>query len=242
MSTLTRQCDECLHFTYPDWPHCDKGHKPKFFSPTIAVDVKSWGYKRKCDDFKEKVMNVDDLFGEVLYTGQPIPEIEQRNKETMVALPPAGCINFNPDWLKPGALIEVTMDNIRAYHKEVYRLTELSKQQAQTIANMMNALAHFDEQEEGSEGTRAYQAWRRSEAYAVPVNDKGAEAAEKRRKQFNKGFYAGMRHAALVLELEHKKVKDQGGHHNYYGVASQIVRRAYMEDLSEKCTQTTDKS
>lgn len=131
---------------------------------------------------------------------------------------------------------------IRAYDKEVYRLTELAKQQAQTITNMQNALAHFDEQEEGSEGARAYQAWRRSEAYAVPVTDKGAEAAEQRRKQFNKGFYAGVRHAALVLELEHKKVKDQGGHHNYYSVASQIVRRAYMEDLSEKCTQTTDKS
>ena len=89
MSTATRQCDECLHFTYPDWPHCDKGHKPRFFSPSIAVDTKSWGYKRKCDDFKEKVMNVDDLFGEVLYTGQSIPEIEQRNKETMASLPPA---------------------------------------------------------------------------------------------------------------------------------------------------------
>lgn len=61
-------------------------------------------------------------------------------------------------------------------------------------------------------------------------------------KQFNKGFYAGLRHAALVLELEHKKVKDHGGHHNYYGVASQIVRKVYMEDLSEQCTQTTDKS
>ena len=242
MSAPTRQCAKCLHFTYSDRAHCDKGHRPVFFSPTIAVDTNAWGYKRICGDFKEKGMNVDDIFGKVRYTGTSIPEIEQRNKESMAVLPPQECITFNPDWLKPGALVEVTMDNIRAYHKEVYRLTELAKQQAQTITNFQKAIAYWDEQEEGSQGTRAYQAWRRSEAYSVPVTDRGVEAAEERRKQFNKGFYAGMRHAALVLELEHKKVKDQGGHHNYYGVASKIIRTAYQKDLSEKCTQNLDKN
>ena len=52
--TKTRNCDECKHFAYYDGPHCIKEHKPRFYSPTIAVDVKAWGYKRKCEDFAKK--------------------------------------------------------------------------------------------------------------------------------------------------------------------------------------------
>ena len=31
---------------------------------------------------------------------------------------------FNPEWLKPGAAVEVSMDTIAAYHSEVLRLRE----------------------------------------------------------------------------------------------------------------------
>jgi len=31
---------------------------------------------------------------------------------------------FNPEWLKPGAAVEVSMDNLAAYHAEVQRLME----------------------------------------------------------------------------------------------------------------------
>lgn len=53
MSTPTRNCDECRHFAYYDGPHCAKDHRPRFYKPTIAVDVTAWGYKRKCADFEE---------------------------------------------------------------------------------------------------------------------------------------------------------------------------------------------
>lgn len=177
----------------------------------------------------------------VTYSGNNF-EAQENFSVTTKVLPPEGCITFNRDWLKPGALVEVNMHNIMAYHKEVVYLDKLAQEQAQTIKNLQNALSTWCSQEEKSSGTRAYQAWRRSEAYSVPVTDAGAEKAEERRKQFNKGFYAGMKHAALILELEHKKVKDSGNLHNYYGVASNLIRNAYKEDLSEECLQKTDKN
>ena len=52
MSKKVKQCDECQHFAYYDGPLCAKGHKPRFYLPT-RVMAQGWGYKRRCEDFKE---------------------------------------------------------------------------------------------------------------------------------------------------------------------------------------------
>lgn len=56
----TRDCSECEHFAYYDGPHCAKDHKPRFYQPTIAVDVGEWGYKRKCEDFNAAIASVKE--------------------------------------------------------------------------------------------------------------------------------------------------------------------------------------
>ena len=60
MTTPTRHCDECEHFAYYDGPQCAKGHNPRFYQPTIAVDVWEWGYKRKCEDFNAAIASVNE--------------------------------------------------------------------------------------------------------------------------------------------------------------------------------------
>lgn len=49
-----KDCGRCERFAYYDGPNCAKGHKPRFYEPTIAVDVTDWGYKRICNDYKER--------------------------------------------------------------------------------------------------------------------------------------------------------------------------------------------
>lgn len=60
MATATRHCEECWHFdgtkAVEDLPPCEKGHKTRFYRPKDDVDPhdSSWGWKRKCEDFKEQ--------------------------------------------------------------------------------------------------------------------------------------------------------------------------------------------
>ena len=94
MSTPTRNCDECQHFAYYDGPNCVKGHNPRFYKPTIAVDVKSWGFKRKCDGF------------------EPL-----KQKENMST-------SFKSEWLQPGAVVPVDVQTLAAFAEELRRVMQ----------------------------------------------------------------------------------------------------------------------
>ena len=56
MTAKTKQCDECEHcqeLNFRRTTPCSLGHRPRFYQPTSEGDM-SWGWKRKCEDFKEK--------------------------------------------------------------------------------------------------------------------------------------------------------------------------------------------
>lgn len=67
---------------------------------------------------------------------------------------------------------------------------------------------------------KCYAAWRRSEAWQVPVTQEGMEQAEERYKQFKKGYYSGIRAAALELEREHSANKHI---HKFYLFAKEKI-------------------
>lgn len=54
---------------------------------------------------------------------------------------------------------------------------------------------------------RCYNAWRRSEAYAVSMTKEGIADADKRYKQFKVGWDYAVKACMLELEKEHSKVK-----------------------------------
>lgn len=48
-----RHCDECHWFARESYEHvCRKQHYPRFYKPKHPRDM-DWGWKRKCEDFKE---------------------------------------------------------------------------------------------------------------------------------------------------------------------------------------------
>jgi hypothetical protein len=67
---------------------------------------------------------------------------------------------------------------------------------------------------------RAYDAWRESESYQVPMTAEGEALAEKRWHNFNKGFKAGLDEAASHLMELHREAQ---GEHNLYHVAANKV-------------------
>lgn len=69
---------------------------------------------------------------------------------------------------------------------------------------------------------KVYSAWRRSEAYQVPVTEQGMEEAEERFKRFKIGFDYGVKACMLELEEEHKLNKKS---HNFYLVAKKICSK-----------------
>ena len=54
----TQHCDECKHATMRSLPKpvliCAILHKPRFYAPVYWLKD-SWGWKRKCEDFVNKV-------------------------------------------------------------------------------------------------------------------------------------------------------------------------------------------
>ena len=49
-------CDECKHFNDEDVPGarvCEKNHKPRWYGQKNVYET-DWGYKRVCEDYKEK--------------------------------------------------------------------------------------------------------------------------------------------------------------------------------------------
>ena len=54
MTTKARHCDECEWFARNEIEHvCRKQHNPRFYQPTSEGDL-SWGWKRRCEDSKER--------------------------------------------------------------------------------------------------------------------------------------------------------------------------------------------
>lgn len=54
--------------------------------------------------------------------------------------------------------------------------------------------------------TKAYDAWRESESYQVPMTPEGEELANKRWLSFEKGYYAGIHEAIDYLKGSQKEV------------------------------------
>lgn len=87
-------------------------------------------------------------------------------------------------------------------------------------------LAIEDAKEQGAVSDAAYRAWRRREAYGVPVTEEGQQKAEERLMEFNRGFVAGIKAAMFVLEHMHRENKYQ---HNYY-----LFAKNSLEDVLNK--------
>jgi len=68
----------------------------------------------------------------------------------------------------------------------------------------------------------AYSAWRRSEAYMVPVTEEGIKSADERYKEFKKGFDAGVKACMLELEKEHSNNKKV---HSFFLMAKNICQK-----------------
>ena len=66
MTTKVHNCDECQHFAWRDFDRvpkrptfdklatCAMGHSPRFILPDEFNPTKHFGYRRKCEDYKEK--------------------------------------------------------------------------------------------------------------------------------------------------------------------------------------------
>jgi len=74
---------------------------------------------------------------------------------------------------------------------------------------------------------KIYAAWRRSEAYAVPMTPEGEKAAVERLKRFAVGFKYGVRAAAFLLENMHRENKKT---HSFFLQASRKVLDLLKED------------
>ena len=62
MTTKTRYCDECEHFTHYEMPGtvCNLGHTPRFYRAQEITLGGNWGgWKRRCEDFKESTREPD---------------------------------------------------------------------------------------------------------------------------------------------------------------------------------------
>jgi len=61
MTMKAKHCDECKHFNDEDVPGarvCEKNHKPRWYAQkNDNPHDTDYGYKRKCDDFKQKPLD-----------------------------------------------------------------------------------------------------------------------------------------------------------------------------------------
>lgn len=109
---------------------------------------------------------------------------------------------FDDKWKPPGAVVDWSSDYDNELEKFYF-------------------LAIEDAKEQGVISDAAYQAWRRREAYAVPVTEEGQEKAQERLEEFNRGFTAGIKSAMYVLENMHRENKHE---HNFYLFANRVVQ------------------
>jgi hypothetical protein len=66
-----------------------------------------------------------------------------------------------------------------------------------------------------------YSAWRRSEAYQVPMTKEGMEMADERYKRFKVGWDYAVKACMLELEKEHTKNKKV---HSFFNIAKEILK------------------
>lgn len=69
--------------------------------------------------------------------------------------------------------------------------------------------------------TRCFLAWRRSEAWAVPMTQEGIDMAGERYKEFKKGYIAGINAAAFEMEQVHRENKHI---HKFFLLAHNYIR------------------
>lgn len=77
--------------------------------------------------------------------------------------------------------------------------------------------------------TKAYDAWRESESYQVPMTDEGVELANKRWVYFEKGYKAGINEAVNYLMDLHREAQD--GHNLYHVAANKVCE---LKEKNEK--------
>lgn len=75
--------------------------------------------------------------------------------------------------------------------------------------------------------SKAYEAWRESESYQIPMTDEGVELANRRLRAFTKGWNAAINASATRLMDEHEEYDHI---HNIYHVSANIVKGLYYDD------------
>lgn len=111
-------------------------------------------------------------------------------------------------WKPPGAVVDWSSDYDNELEKFYF-------------------LAIEDAKEQGVISDAAYKAWRRREAYAVPLTEEGQEKAQERLEEFNRGFTAGIKSAMYVLENMHRENKHE---HNFYLFANRVVQSVLKDN------------
>lgn len=69
--------------------------------------------------------------------------------------------------------------------------------------------------------TKAYDAWRESEAYAVPMTEDGVKWSQERGRWFNMGYKQAVKDAVNLLMIQHEAAE---GTHNYWQVAANLIQ------------------
>ena len=76
-------------------------------------------------------------------------------------------------------------------------------------------------------------AWRKSEAYALPMADEGVKLAHERYEGFKQGYIAALGRAIVKLENKHRENKHL---HKFYLLAKeelQEFKQSVVEELNE---------
>lgn len=69
---------------------------------------------------------------------------------------------------------------------------------------------------------KCYLAWRRSEAYQVPMTKEGMERADERYKQFKVGWDYAIKTCMLGLEKGHSANKKV---HSFFNIAKELISK-----------------
>ena len=69
--------------------------------------------------------------------------------------------------------------------------------------------------------TKAYDAWRESESYQVPMTDEGVKRAQDRWRGFDKGYKQAVKDVVGLLMIQHEAAK---GSHNYWQAAANLIQ------------------
>ena len=74
---------------------------------------------------------------------------------------------------------------------------------------------------------KEYEAWRESEAYAVPMTEDGVKWSQERWRGFSKGYKQAMKDVVNLLMIQHEASK---GTHNYWHVAANLVKAEFLSE------------